>query len=376
MYKLQAGRIRYLDFEICMDAIPDLKKIKGIGKGLIEKLTEFLSEGKIHRLEEVRNNPKRRAIRELKSIWGVGPSGAKKLLEAGFENIEQVRKGIADRSLNWLTRNQLVGVECYEDFQERFSRTEAQKIFEIIKARVVNMYPQAEVKIMGSFRRGKNSCGDVDIHITSPKYYDQVPTKVNYLGGLVDVLFQMKHLAFHLTYVKGSETGRKLEDFEMNTQKLPRHVWQVFTPVEDKSSGDHSSSSYMGVFNSPTVPGKRRRVDIKFYPYRERIFASLYFTGNGHFNRSMRLWAKCKFGWTLNDHGLFVNDARAHRVMEEDVKDEKEIFDKLKLVWKEPKERDCFDAVTPKAGFAQLYESQDETVVKSELRNEDGSWVH
>ena len=46
-----------------------------------------------------------------------------------------------------------------------------------------------------------------------------------------------------------------------------------------------SGSSYMGVFNSPVVEGRRRRVDIKLYPYRERAFASLYFTGNGFFNR-------------------------------------------------------------------------------------------
>jgi DNA polymerase/3'-5' exonuclease PolX len=64
----------------------------------------------------------------------------------------------------------------------------------------------------------------------------------------------------------------------------------------------------MGVFASPTVQGVRRRVDIKFYPYSERIKASLYFTGNGHFNRLLRLWATRKFDYRLSDYGLEHKD--------------------------------------------------------------------
>ena len=52
------------------------------------------------------------------------------------------------------------------------------------------------------------------------------------------------------------------------------------------STGYSQSESYMGVFVSPVVKDKRRRVDIKIYPFRLRVFASLYFTGNGWFNRS------------------------------------------------------------------------------------------
>ena len=65
--------------------------------------------------------------------------------------------------------------------------------------------------------------------------------------------------------------------------------------VASKVVSNYSSAMYMGVFNSPVHSGKRRRIDIKIYPYRERVFAYLYFTGNGHFNRSMRLWSKRKF---------------------------------------------------------------------------------
>jgi len=70
----------------------------------------------------------------------------------------------------------------------------------------------------------------------------------------------------------------------------------------DKTRG----SMWMGIFNSPVVKGMRRHVDIKFYPYSERVYATLYFTGNGYFNRSMRLWAKenKKYKLKLSDHGF------------------------------------------------------------------------
>ena len=100
----------------------------------------------------------------------------------------------------------------------------------------------------------------------------------------------------------------------------------------------------MGVFNSPIKVGRRRRVDLKFYPFRERIFAALYFTGNGFFNRSMRLWAR-NFGYQLNDHGLFHRESKK-RIME--ATQEQEVFEKLELVYKEPHERDCFDALEPR----------------------------
>lgn len=106
--------------------------------------------------------------------------------------------------------------------------------------------------------------------------------------------------------------------------------------------GKDTCSSYMGVFNSPIYPDKKRRVDIKFYPYRERVFASLYFTGNGYFNRSMRLWARRKFGYTLSDHGMF-QDGSGVRVM--DAVNEAQVFRRLGLVWKEVTERDGFDDV-------------------------------
>jgi DNA polymerase beta thumb len=63
----------------------------------------------------------------------------------------------------------------------------------------------------------------------------------------------------------------------------------------------------------------------------------------------MRLWSDRKKNATLNDRGLFEKGTDS-RVRDKSGKEflpttEREIFDWLGLAWKEPNERDGFDAV-------------------------------
>ena len=44
---------------------------------------------------------------------------------------------------------------------------------------------------------------------------------------------------------------------------------------EGKQKEIDSAYSYMSMFHSPLHKGKIRRVDIKFYPYRDRAYVSL-----------------------------------------------------------------------------------------------------
>lgn len=84
----------------------------------------------------------------------------------------------------------------------------------------------------------------------------------------------------------------------------------------------------------------------------------------------MRLWAKRRFNYRLNDHGLFVSGTN-DRVMK--AFKERDVFEKLQLVYKEPWERDCFDAVEPieQNEFTEL-EMTEYEVKKDDLH----IWVH
>ena len=54
---------------------------------------------------------------------------------------------------------------------------------------------------------------------------------------------------------------------------------------------------------------QHRRIDIIVTPHNEFYAALVYFTGSGHFNRSMRHMAS-KMKMSLNEHGLYTGVLR------------------------------------------------------------------
>ena len=340
MFQLISGRLLHLDFVVTIQEIDRLSRLNGFGASTIQIIKDFVETGVCQRIIEFENDAQRKAMKVMMNIWGVGRARATELVNAGYRRIGDVQQALMLGTLH-VDRNQYIGVLCYEDINERMPRTEVEAIAEIVALFVQTRYTtSAETMIMGSYRRGKETCGDVDILITHPDYIDTVPP--NALGEIVDDLCSAGHVAFHLTYI----SGMKPELYET----LPSHVAKRLT--HPKSYGRSKEpekkdlqSSWMGVMNSPLVPGKRRRVDIKFYPYAVRYFASLYFTGNGHFNRSMRLYATRKYNYKLSDHGLV--DKSTERSIICHPTSERDIFDVLGLQWKEANERECFDDVEP-----------------------------
>ena len=362
-FQMIAGRVQHLDFDLTTDNLNQLKRIKGVGNSILDVVKEYLehveAEGEndcgdgmslcdVQRLKNVKNDPQRKALRQMCQIWGVGRVTGMELVRAGYQTVVEVRRDFDSGKLSGLSRNQCIGLLCYDDLLLKMDETEVESIFYIVKRAVTNRFANAKVELLGSYRRRKGSYGDVDVLISHPKYVTSVPPKA--LGKIVQDLRRSGHIAYHLTCTHGMDTG----EFD---ESVPNSVLGKITT--DRKTGSPSTStmtSYMGIFASHTTT-KLRRIDIKFYPSRERIFALLYFTGNGHFNRSMRLWSLRKFGWTLNDHGLFERETNI-RVMDSP-RTEQELFQKLQLEWREPHERLCFDSVMSTADQYQLASSLD-----------------
>ena len=147
------------------------------------------------------------------------------------------------------------------------SRDEATAISNIVSTAAYDLFGKDTILIetCGSYRRGKQSCGDVDILLTRK---DEKP-----INGMLETLLV------------------KLEKSKFLKERLGS------TRVSDKGS-----EMYMGVCKLDDSK-KHRRIDIKVYPKDQYGFAILYFTGSDYFNRSMRLFAEKK-GYTLSDHGL------------------------------------------------------------------------
>ena len=202
-FRLVAGRIANLDFEVDTDFVTQkrLRSITGFGKSVCEKIQECLSDyGTIRRIHQFENDNNRNKMKNMMDIWGVGRVGALDLISnQGCKTIHDVRRKICNNELT-LDRNQLVGVDCYEDIQYRMDRSEVESLAEIVRLAAEKLFPGIQVYIMGSYRRGKENCGDVDIHLThptDPSFARTIPNDA--LGRIIGEFFSYQFKSYELT---------------------------------------------------------------------------------------------------------------------------------------------------------------------------------
>lgn len=117
------------------------------------------------------------------------------------------------------------------------------------------------IEIVGSYRRQRPTCGDIDVLIC--RHDGSIETHL--LKQFVETLETMGFI---------SESLSKPKTFD-----------------------GKNGSAYMGVC---VWEGEHHRIDIKHYPVEQYAFALLYFTGSDLFNRQMRLKA--------HNRGLMLSD--------------------------------------------------------------------
>ena len=265
---------------------PDqLKGLPGIGPTIMEKLSEYVRTGTLQILEREKNNP----VNILADIYGVGPKKAKELVEAGITNISQLRSN-ADTLLN---DTQKVGLKYYEDILQRIPRSEIDEYNGIFKKTFVSVSKDEEsvYEIVGSYRRGAQNSGDIDVIITSKNG----EVFKNFIDKLI-------------------KKGIILEVLSRGTSKC-----LVIAKIP--------SSSYA------------RRVDFLYTSPEEYPFSVLYFTGSKIFNTVMRHQA-LTMDLTMNEHGMYsISGKKKGDKVAHSFKNEKDIFDYLNLVYKAPIER-------------------------------------
>ena len=59
-----------------------------------------------------------------------------------------------------------MGVELYDDLNTRIPRDECRRIYESVREVALSIDPKLWIEIMGSYRRGQETSGDVDFLIT------------------------------------------------------------------------------------------------------------------------------------------------------------------------------------------------------------------
>ncbi|KAJ8469776.1 hypothetical protein ONZ45_g16781 [Pleurotus djamor] len=285
----------------------EARSIPGVGEKTARKIMEIIETGELRRIAYERTEDVE-TTRLFQGVYGVGQSTAYKWYANGCRTLQDLKDGKGGVKLSTA---QKIGLEYYDDINSRMPREEAKAIFETIKPIVLSIDPDLFVEIMGSYRRGKATCGDIDILITR----DDADGKTH--AGVLPLLLNKLHKAGIITE-------------------------HLALPEED----DELEGIYRGLCRLPVPASRRRRIDFLTVPWRARGAALLYYTGDDIFNRAMRYKAG-KMGYSLNQKGLFsgvVRDPRNRQVKTNPgtlvaSETEEEIFRILNVPWQEPHER-------------------------------------
>ncbi|QGA15458.1 hypothetical protein EYB26_003116 [Talaromyces marneffei] len=300
-YRKAIAALRKQKAKICTKA--EALAIPGIGQRLADKIEEIVSTDRLHRLENINWTPEDKALQLFLGVYGAGFAQASKWVAKGYRSLEDLKNKAE------LTTNQKIGVERYNDFQQRIPRAEVAKHGESVREAVHAIDPDMEVMVTGSYRRGAADCGDIDILIT----------KTN---GTIEYIRTL-----------------------MMDNVVPELTKKGFLKASLATTSRGDGSKWHG---ASALPGTDlwRRIDLLFVPGNEIGASLLYFTGNDIFNRSVRLLARKK-GMRLNQHGLYKdvlrgpNQAKLTDGTLLEGRDEKRILEILGVPWRPPQHRNC-----------------------------------
>lgn len=255
IYKIKAYTNAINNIIINQDKLTSIDKfdnIEGIGTSILQKIYEFYLTGKIAYIEKNINNDKIYNFKQqLLDIHGIGHVNAKKIIDSGITNIEQLKQ-----NYHILNDKQQIGLKYYDDIKQTIPLDEYKKHVNIIKKDLNKS--KLTFDFVGSYRRGSKIMGDIDVLIMENDNFNLK----DYISKLIDNNYIIDVLA----------------------------------------SGKNKFMGIVKIKNNPA-----RRLDILIAPVNEYYYSLLYFTGSYLFNIGLRHYVKTKFNLSLSEHGFNKN---------------------------------------------------------------------
>lgn len=284
---------RLKEKEISIELIKDLK---GIGSGTIRRIEEIINYGKLSEIKITTKDEKfLKLMDELEESYGIGKKTAYSLFkEHNIKSMDELIKKVKSGKII-LSDVAMKGLKFYGKITTKIPRKIIDSARELLLDTLFKIDSELFGAICGSYRRMKETSGDIDLIVVHPKIQKKSDLKKN---------------KYFKTIIK--------------TLKLAGFIIESLT-------GDDVESKYMGIFSYEGIIG---RIDIRFIPYESFYFAYLYFTGGVDLNRNMRLIA-LTHGFKLNEYGLYKDGSNKSVKVES----EKDIFDILGLNYLQPKDR-------------------------------------
>ena len=268
--------------QVCRDG--RLEGIPGVGKAIAEKIKEYLRTGRIQSHQDLLADTPQ-GLAELLQISGLGPKTVFMLHEKlDITNLDELEKAAREHRIRRLPRmgvvrekNILKSIERYRKRSNRILYSTAESIVDEILTYLGGIEGLEHATAAGSYRRRKETVGDIDILATAARPEEIVAAFV----------------------------------------KMPL-VEEVLAKGPTKAS----------VIMNDTI-----QVDLRIVEHRSYGTVLQYFTGSKEHNIALRRLAIQK-GFKLSEYGLFENDKMAAG------KTEEEIYQKLGLDWIAPEMRE------------------------------------
>jgi DNA polymerase/3'-5' exonuclease PolX len=260
----------------------ELKDIKGVGKGSIEKINEILKTGTLSYIYLHNNN----VVNELTEVVGIGTVIAHKLIQKyKIKSLKELIKKVNSGEIKVNDKIKL-GLKYAGKFKGNIPRQHIDDMQDYLRQFNPN------IVICGSYRRGLEYSSDIDVLLYSRGLLtmDDVK-KSNMLNDYVKLLTKNKFIVDNIT--------------------------------------NNNVTKYMGFAKWENTI---RRIDVRLIPYESIYPALVYFTGSYELNRIMRRQAK-DLGYKLNEYGLYKNNKFIY------IPSEKELFKKLGMKYLRPTER-------------------------------------
>lgn len=254
--------------------------VPGFGKGIRDRISEIIATGTLSELDVLAKDPKVTALRTLENIPGIGNITARSLIAQGIYTIDDLKKYANDPNNN-LTNMQRIGIEYYDRIMTRVPREILSDEYEYIK----KLLGSKDLTIVGSYRRGSSSSGDLDMICTD---------------------IDMENVIDRISPIAVLNQGEQKMTF----------LWKITSSKLASHSHKHDLI----------------QVDIWKCPPEQFVAHLLYATGSRNHNILMRNAAKRK-GYKLTQHGLYKGDKLIP------LKDEEELYSVLNLKYVAPKDR-------------------------------------
>jgi DNA polymerase/3'-5' exonuclease PolX len=287
---------KYNKDTITPDDFKNIIKIKGIGKGTIRRIKEIIDTGKLSEVKITESDKQYlKMIEELEDVYGIGRITAYNLFkEYKIKSIQELIDKVHKKEI-LVSENIIKGLKYVNNLDIKIPRSDILDISEYLLNIMFKIDINLFGTVCGSYRRLKETSGDVDFIIIHNNYKtNKDKLQINYIDLVIKKLIEENFIIDSLTR----------------------------TDVKTK---------YMGIFKwKNSMP---RRIDIRLFPLESYYSALLYFTGSKDFNKQMRLNA-ISHDYTLNEYGLYDEKNKMFKV-----NSEKEIFDLLNMEYITPDKR-------------------------------------